>query len=817
MAAQVFSVFRGAVRGLAAAPAFTATAVLSLAIGLGANAAIFTVVHALLLAPPPGVPAPDRLVDIGRTTAGTGFDSVSYRTFTDLRDGTSVFSGVYATQIEPQPVSLGFEDGAERVYAEIVSASYFDVLGLAPALGDFFHASEEAVGVPLRKVVLSDAFWRSRFGGESGIVGRELVLNRETFRVTGITPRGYRGTTILSPDIWLPITAQAQGLPTTGQLTGRRNNWLMMGARLAPGRSVAQASQAVAAFGETLRLQDPEVYDDRGLVVAPMSRVPGEAGAFVRPFVAVLMGLAGLVLVVACTNLAGLFVARATSRSRDVAVRLALGASRRSIAAMFVAESVVLFTAGAAAAMLVGHWAARTLEASLGSLPFPVALDLTLDWRVLLFTAAIAALASVATAALPGWQSARALVQADLRADASTPKRRRLRQAFVAAQIACSVVLVALAGLFVHALGTAASIDSGMRIDGVQVASVNLDLGGYARGAWPDIARDLLARLRAEPGIASAAFARVVPLEGSGLGLGTLRRPGSSGPDSAIDTDWNTVSPGYLDVLGIPLISGRGFDDADEAGAPRVAIVNEQFARVVWPHENPVGQILELGDSVADPATERLTVIGVARDSKYRWIGEAPRSFILVPYAQAPLADVRYFLRAAAGRGAGTAAAVRSAVRDVNRQLPLIDVAPLTRYADLGLLPQRLVASLGGLLGGVALLLAAIGVYGITSQAVASRTKEIGIRVALGADTRRIERLVLGHGARVALTGGAIGVAAALGVAQLVRSMLFGVSPADPIAFGGAVVALAAIALVASLAPARRAARLDPVTALRAE
>jgi len=806
-------------RLLARTPLFTLTAVVSLAIGIGANTAIFTVANALLFAPTAGVQDMHRLVDIGRTTEGSGFDTTSYPTYTDLRARQTVFENVYATRMEPQPISLGGADGAERIYGEQVSASYFDVLGVQPAAGTLFHTDEEQLGVPLRKVVLSHAFWQSRFAGRVDVVGQSITLNGESFVVSGVGAKGFRGSTVMSADVWLPFTAYVRGLTNEATMRGRENNWLTMAARLKPGVSLAQAQAFLKSFSEDLRREHTEVYSRIAFVATPASRVPGIGTQYVAPFLAVLMGVAGLVLLVACTNLAGLLLARAAARSREVAVRLALGASRMALVRMLMAETLALCAAGSAAALVLASWITKTMAAALTAVPFPLAIDLSLDWRVMAFTAGVAAVTTCLAGLAPALQSSKSDLVQDLKSDASAPRRQRLRHVFITAQLASCLVLIVTAGLFLRALGAATYVSPGFDVAPIEVGGLDLALGGYTDAQAPAVAESIRGRFAAIPGIEAVGVARMVALDGGGLGLGALRRRGASAPEDVIRTDWNVVSPEYFGAIGLPLVGGRNFSPADRDGAPRVAIVNERFARMVWPGESAIGQILENGDfrPGRDPQLRLLTVVGVARDAKYRWIGETPAPFIYVPFAQEPMREVKYFLRRAAGYQAPLEPSVRAALKAFDPNLPLVGMQSLQSYADLGLLPQRLAASIAGSLGTVALLLAAIGIYGVTAFAVTSRTREIGVRIALGADRTRVMRMVLWQGARLAAIGGAIGLALALGAAQLISSLLFGVSPLDPLTYVATVAVLGAVTLAATLVPARRAASIDPLTALKSE
>ena len=811
--------FQHAIRVVLRAPMFALTAMLSLAIGIGANTAIFTVANALLIAPTAGVRDMHELVDIGRTTEGRGFDTVSFALYRDLSARDSVFSGVYALRLEPQAFSLGGKDGADRIYGEQVSASYFDVLGLQPATGAFFRTQEEHLGVPLRKVVLAHAFWQSRFGGRPDIVGQSLVLNGDPFTVVGVGPEGYQGTTILAPDVWVPLTALAKGMPADEMLRGRRNQWLIMAGRLKPGVSLAASQAYLNTFMADINRAFPDNNRRLGLAAHPASRIPAFGTEFIGPFLGMLMGVVGLVLLVTCLNLSGLLLARAATRSREVAVRLALGASRRSLAGMHMAETLVLFAGGFLAALIVAVWMTRALGTVLTGLPFPVAVDLSIDWRVLGFTAGLALVAALLTGLAPALQSSRPNLVSDLKSDASSPKRQRLRRIFIGAQLACCLVLVVTAGLFVRALDTASRVSPGFDVDGIEVATFDLALGGYSDAQSAATAEQIRERLAAIPGVTRVGLARMVALDGGGLGLGPLRPKGTTDSAATIRTDWNVVSPDYLSTIGIPVLRGRGFTPADREGAPAVAIVNERLAESVWPGQDPIGQQLENGDfrPGATSPSRMITIVGVARDAKYRWLGESPAPFIYVPYAQQPMRDVNYFIRRAPGLRDPLMPAVRQALQAFDPNLPLVRLQSLRQSADLGLLPQRLAASIAGSLGLLALLLAGIGIYGVTAFAVASRTREIGVRMALGADRARVMRMVVWQGARLAAIGGGIGVALSIGATQLLSSLLFGVSPLDPITYASTLGLLALVTLAATFLPARRAAGVDPLRSLRSE
>lgn len=815
--------FRYALRLFARQPLFTLTAVASLAIGIGANATIFSAANALLLAPAAGIEAPDRLVDVGLTRPNSAFDTMSYLNFADMRDRNHTLTGMYAYEIEPKPLSLGAADGALRIYGQLVSAGYFDVLGVKPALGGFFHANQEVIGTPLRQIVLSDRFWRRQFAADPSIAGRDVLINGDHFTVAAVTPPGFQGTTILSPDVWVPLTTYSPTLPAANLFTVRENTWLVAGGRLKSGVTIAAAQQDLGAIVADLATQFPESLGKNRAAVLPLSRVPGEAGDFITPILAVLAAIVGLVLLLACTNLAGLLLARAAGRAHEMSVRVALGARRWDLMQQLLAESTVLFIAGGVAAALLATWLTGVLWSLLPELPFPVSIPLTMDWRVLTFTCGLAVLAGLLTGLVPALQSSRPNLTSSMKADQSAPDRQRLRHGLVAMQMGLCVLLLVVAGLLLRSLNAAATIDPGFRVEGVDVANIDLGLGNYDDAAAPAMIERVRSSLEATPGVAKVGVAAMVPLDGSGLGLGALHRSGERSDESELRADWNVISPEFLPAVELPIVRGRNFASSDHPDGQRVAIVNEKFAADVWPGQDPIGKTLEYGDfrKGKERSVHAMTVVGVARNAKYRWLGEQPRSYIYVALGQEEFRRTKFIIARdrRADQRADLTPAVRQTLRRIDPNLPLIDLTPLSDFAALGMLPQTIGASVAGSLGGLALLLAAVGLYGVMAYAVTRRTREIGVRMALGADGRDVVRMVLAQGAWLAITGGLVGLLLAAGAAVGLSSagMLFGTRMIDPIAFGGTVAVMIVVALVATYIPARRAARIDPLKALRAE
>jgi predicted permease len=801
---------RHAARALARSPLFTLVAVLSLAIGIGATTAIVSLGDALLLRPPPGIGDPDRLVLVGRTQDGEGFDNFSYPTFRDYRDGATTFAGLAAVQLEPRSLSLVGPDGAEAVQGATVSGNFFDVLRARPSIGRFFLPEEDSVPGASPVVVLAHDFWGERFGGDSAVVGGTIVLNGTPFTVVGVAGEGFRGPFAIAPDLWTPVMASALvGLPDE-LLEMRAGVWMIAIGRLAPDVPLSAAQAELSAIAHRLAAAYPDDVRGHGVRVTPSSVFPGELRSIVGGFMLMLLAVAGLVLLIASTNVAGMLLARGAARRREIAVRLALGASRPRLVRQLVTESLLLFVVAGAAGIVLARWLVSALVALVPRLPVQLALDPRIDGRVLLAALAVTLVSGLLAGLAPAIGSTRPDVVGALKADAGGSGRRlRLRGALLVAQIAFSMLLLVTAGLFGRALAHARAIDPGFDPRDVHLASLDLRLANYDAERGSAFTAALLERAAGIPEVRTAALSAMLPLDGGGLGLGPIVAAGVEPPDPrGWNVDWNVVTPGYFEVLRVPLVAGRPFSDADRAGAPDVAIVNETFARRLWGGADPIGRTL-------DNEGRTLTIVGVARDAKYRTLGEAPRNFIYVPLAQRWFTRTTLLVRTTPG--ASLAAPVRRLVADLDPRLPILDQRSLVDHAATSLFPQRIALSVAGALGGVALLLALLGIYGVTAYAVTRRTREIGIRVALGARRGGIVRLVLREGVLLAALGVALGGGAALVLTRLLRGLLYGLPPTDPVAFGGAAALLALAALLASWIPARRAAAVDPVEALRTE
>ena len=812
---------RYAVRLLRRNPIFTLTAALSLAIGIGANTTIFTIANALLFRTPPGVADPGRLVDIGRSQNGSGFDTNSYPNYLDIRRRSTSFTDIYAYRLDTQAMSLGTADGAERVFGEIVTSNYFGVLGMRASHGRLFAPEDDDAPGSAPFVVFSHRFWSRHFNADPSIVGRTVDINGTPFTVIGIGPEGFQGTTVLADDLWVPMNMiAAVNLSRDAGILGRRASvWLVMGGRLKPGVTLGQAQAELDAIGRALEKEYPTDNRGKGLRVATLSPIPGNS-APVTAFLSVLTAIVGLVLAIACANVAGVLLARATARQREIAVRLAIGAARSRLIRQLLIEAIVLFAVGAAAALAVARVMTTLLVSLLPTLPLQVDVSLPLDTRAVAFTGALSCLAALLSGLAPAFHASRADVLTGLKAEvAGSPSRQRLRSAFVIGQVAFSLVLVVGAGLFVRALQRASAIDPGFDVRGVELAAVDLSLGAYTEATGTRFGRELTDRVRSMPGVQSATLARLVPLGGSRFGLGGLRVPGQTPPhgERYLSADWNIVEPGYFATMRTALVGGRDFSPADRADAPWVAIINETAARQFFPGQDPIGRMMleETGPRGSANAETAVTVVGIARNSKNQSLGEPQRPFVYVPFQQQY--SPRMTIVARSTNGQRLAGELRQLLASMDRKLPLVGSQTLEDYTSVGLLPQRIAASVSGSLGIVGLLLAAIGVYGVTAYMVSSRTREIGIRIALGAQPRDVLRMVIRHGLGLTVAGAAVGLLLAAPAGQLIVSLLMGVPPIDGVTFAGAAVLFAAIGVAACYVPARRALRINAIEALRYE
>jgi predicted permease len=802
-------------RLLRRAPAFTAVAVASLALGIGANAAIFGAINGLLLKPIAAA-APERLVAVFTSDfSGPAHGSSSYADAVDFARGTPALSGLASAAVEPVSLTIGRQP--ERVFTELVSPNYFDVLGLQAVAGRL-PAGTLTEGPPSAAIVITHRFWERRFAADPGVIGRGVRIGRALATIVAVAPRGYTGLTRgLDLDLFLvePITPE--------RASERTNRGLTLVGRLADGATRAQAQAQLDAVAQGLYRTHPQAWTDvrgtaRRVTVAPEQalRISPEATTPLTGFLAMLGLTVGLVLLVACANVAGLLVARAADRRQEVAVRLSLGASRGRLVRQMLVEAGLLAALAAVAGLAVAQWMLAALERIQPPLPLPVRLDFAVDATVLGVTIGLAAVTAIAFGLMPALQATRDLQRsASLRGGlADRARRLPLRGVLVTGQVAFSVVLLVLAGLFVRSLQASAASDVGFDDRRVLVATVDPAMLDYRSERGAQLYADLAARLRALPGVEAASVALVVPIsldfEGGRRGMQPTAYQRQPGED--MEVHYNAVSPGYFDTLGIRLQQGRDFTDADRAGAEPVVIVNEAFAARYWPGRDPLAERVRSGPDGAP----WMRVVGVVANTKYSSRAETPRPMIVLPFGQHYRSGAKLHVRTA-GAPAALASSVRDAIRAVDPALPILSLNTLTERTSTSLLPQQIAGGLIGAFGLVALLLSLLGLYGMLARTVAQRSREIGVRLALGAAPGSIVRLVLGQGWRFTAIGLVAGLALAGAGAQLLGSFLPGISPLDASAYTGATALLGGAATLAMWLPVRRALCVDPADTLRSE
>ena len=804
-------------------PSVTITAVLSLALAIGANTAGFTVANALLFRAPAGVSEPDRLVDIGIGRPDGGFNPTSNAVYEHLCQTATTLDGIYGRPMFPSGLSFttGSEGPVERVHGQFVTSNYFEVLGVRAATGSVFTAADAERPDAALVAVIGTPLWRSRFASDPAIAGKVMRLNGQPFTITGVAPEGFQGAGIVSADLWLPMGAQ-QALramsesPVGSQEPALDGGWMVMGARLKAGVSVARAATEVDAIGQALDRRYSKQPGSRTLRLVSASAVPGNQKV-VAAFMAAIMVMMLLILLVACTNVSGVLLARAAARRREMAVRLSIGAGRARLIRQLLTETILLFAIGGTAGVVLARLMNTLFARSLPSLPFPVNVSLPVDYRVLAFTSGLSLLAALVFGLAPALQASK-FDSANALKDDAQGRRSRLRALFIVAQVACSITLVVTGALFVRALQHAGSASQGFDPRGIELVSIDLTMARYTDGTAPTFWRELLERTNRLPGVERAVLGRVTPggFESIRFSIGA---PAAKTANGDFVADGNIVSPGYFATMRIPLLAGRDFNDADMRGAEPIVIVSEAVAKHYWPGDSAVGNYLS--EQYGPDTGKRYRVVGVVRDIfSSSLIDGLSQAYIYLPLTQQPYTPVmtttmNLIVRTNGQRRVGDE--LRSVVTSIDARLPITTTRTIDESIALGQTPQRIVASIAGSLGTAGLLLAAVGVYGLTAFIVTSRTRELGIRLALGARRSQIFRSVLGHGMTLVAIGAVAGLSVAALIGRLLASFLFGLAPMDPIAFGGATTLFAVATLAACYGPARRATRVDPLIALRYE
>jgi predicted permease len=813
---------RYAVRTLAKSRGLTTVAVLSLALGIGANTTIFTFINGLLLRPPT-VAEPDRLVEVWQhnSTRGNGIGSHMQLSFPDYeyyRDHNHVFSDMGAFTAETSTVIWNRSGAGEVIEGSLVSANFFSILGVQPALGRAFLPEDDRTETAAPVVVLSHALWEQRLGADSAIVGQRLTLNGRDFTVVGIAPAGFTGLLAgFTPDVWMPVSTHRALNPALNP-DERRMHWILGLGRLKPAVTRAQANADLAVLGQQLATDFPDANRNLLPAALPLELVPSPFRGLVGGASAVLMTVVGLVLLIACGNVANLLLAKASSRRREVAVRIALGANRRRLIQQMLTESVLIATLAGALGLLLSLWAAPLLV-SLKPSAVPLALNASPDLRVLAFTI----LASLATGIVFGLAPAlhqSKLNQVESLKDGSPhggSARSRLRNALVIAQVAACVVLLVGASLCLRSLLNARSIDPGFETHNAVAAGLNVETFGLDESRGREFYARLLDHVRALPGVRSASLADHLPLgqimRMQGIEIDGYDAPHAPSGAPALAIDMAVVGTDYFDAMGIPVVNGRSFTARDDRNAPAVVMINQQMADRFWPHQSAVGQFVTLMGP--NDSRTRAEIIGIAKTGKYQSLGEDPKAFFYRPLLQEYQPGVQLIVRTAGNQPIGDA--LRHGVRTLDPRMALTGLETLEQHMQLPLFPARAAGLLLGVFGLLALSLALVGLYGVISYSVAQRTREIGVRMALGARRVDVLRLIVGQGLRLTVTGMAIGLLASIAVARVLSSVLYGISSTDPFSFFLVGLLLTLVATIASYIPARWATRVDPMRALRTD
>jgi len=830
-----FMDIRYGLRTLARNPGFAAVAVLTLALGIGANAAIFSLMNALLLRTLP-VNNPSQLVLFGEGKWGGIMDELPNRSwqlfsfpfYRQVQGDSSAFSDVTAiSSMSSAPHgTIGDSAETEEIYAHLVSGTFFSTLGVNPILGRTFGEDDDRIPGGSPVAVASYAWWKRRFGGAPSIIGEKMSIGSTVYTIIGVTPQEFFGTSVgESPDVWIPLSMEEVLPPGWKGLNDKMFQSLYIIARRRPELSIEQAQTNVNVLFKQAALEmagsQPAKKQLDGIQHAFIKLTPAASGLsrlrvqFSQPLRA-LMAAVGLVLLIACANIANLLLARATNRQREIAVRMSMGAGRWRVIRQLLTESFTLAMLGAVLGGALASWASKLLLVMVSGGPETIPVDVGLDSRVLVFVVLVSLATPLLFGMAPAWRAARVELNSSLKqgrniAAVNSP----LARALVVGQVALSLVLLVGAGLFLRTLVNLTNVDMGfdkhnVLVFGIEPASVGYKEDSRLTRLYQEIER----RVSAIPGVRAASFSFFTFNQGawSEDAWTPEESPEAKGNREVV---YNKVGRGFFSAMGLKLLSGRTFDQQDSENSPKVAVINETMARLFFPNESPLGRRFRMDGPDAKPENDRI-VVGVARDAKYMALKERPWPAAYLPYSQEPgylwNFEVRY-----SGDAGSTAPAVRQVIHDVDPRLPVTGAGTLAEQVDHSVVDQRLTAQLSSFFGLVAVFLACIGIYGLMSYAVVHRTNEIGIRVALGAQQGQVLRLIMRQGLVLAASGVAVGIALALIFTRLLRSLLFGVQPFDPVTFIGVAFLLTLIALAACYLPARRAMRVDPVVALRYE
>ena len=800
-------------RTLRKRPGFTLTVVITLALGIGANATIFTWIKAVLLEPLPGIEQPERLVEVWGATRNNSALSLSYLDYLDYRNRNVVFSGLAAHQV--QPLNLGRGGKPERVWGAVVSGNYFNVLGVKALIGRTFLPEEDRMPNSHPVAVIGYGLWQRDFGADPKVIGRTITLNEHDFTIIGVTPKEFGSPFAgIALDAWTPVMMKDYVALPHFSLTDRGSRWLMVMGRLKPGVTVVQAQANIAAIARQLERTYRQTNDQMGAAVYLLSQSPFSLKRSMQSALAVLMAAVAIVLLIACANIANLLLARAASRRKEIAVRLALGSTRWRMLGQMLTESFVLASCGAAVGLTLAFWTARSLPAFLPPYGIQVSFDTRPDVVVLAFTLGLTVITTVLFGLAPALQASKPDLVAALKDNAAAlgqgQRKFPLQHALVISQMALSTVALISAGLFVRSLREAYEADPGFDPHRVLLASFDPFLSGHDDNHGREFYRRLIERVRTLPGVQSVTLARRLPLTLSGIAFANVVIDGyTPAKDEDMHLNYETVGPDYFRTMRIPLVQGRDFDERDNEHARGVVIINETMARRYWTGGDALGRRIKLDKSW-------LQIVGIAKDVKNRTLNEALQPFLYVPFLQDYRSNMILVARTVI-EPKTMFHAVRAETAALDPKIPMFDAKTFEEHIGLSLFLQRMAATILSIFGLLALSLAAVGVYGVMAYAVSQRTRELGIRISIGASRSDVLKLILGQGLTLSVVGLIGGLVTALVVTRFSAHLLYGVSSADPVTFTVIALLLLGVAVVSGYFPARRATRIDPVVALRME
>jgi predicted permease len=802
---------RYSARLLRRSPGFALMAFLTLAIGIGATTAVFSLVNRALISPLP-VERPGELLSVTNASSRGMLPMFSYPNYADLRDRSGVFSSLVGYRFAP--ISVSTNGVNERLWGYMVSGNYFQALGVRPAAGRMLSPADDRAPNAHPVAVVSYRFWQQRFGSDPAAIGRSVLVNGRSYTVVGVAAQGFFGTEVVAaPDLWFPLAMQPALENGRSLLDDRRAEMVLVIGRPAQGVPRAQVAAVLERVSADLAREFPDINKGIRIVLVPPGLVGGMMRGPIIGFLGLLLGIAGLVLLLACVNLANLLLARAIDRRREVAVRLSIGAGRAALVRQLLVESLMLSITAGTAGLVLAWWLMRLASTIRLPVDIPFVLDLPLDTRVLVFNLALSLLTAVFFGLVPALQATKADLATVLKDSAASGTRQSAawRNGLIIVQVAISLVLLTGAGLMWRALGHTSTMILGFDPKGAVEVSFDLRLQGYTPEQGREMQLRLLDNLRAIPGLTSAALTDMAPIDlhysrarvyAEGM---TVERD-TRAPSAYL----SRVTPGYFEMMRTRLEGGRDFSDQDDADTRAVAIVSRSLARRLWPGQEAIGRRLRVGRADAP----LLEIVGIVSDSKHSSFNDDKASAVYRPLRQSYSGTTSALARTT-GSTATAIASLRGAVRDLDPNMPIAWAHTFDERLAIPLLPARITAMALASFGVLALVLAAIGLYGVMSYSVSSRTHEIGVRMALGAQRRDVVRMVLGEGGRLVAFGLAIGLAGAALVTRLMTALLFGVSPTDPATYAAVVLTLSGVALIACWIPTKRAVRTDPLNALR--